>query len=235
MKKCSFIYIFFLVAGSIFMPLSLAAQVQQEESWKNKKLYVGGSFGLGPIIGSDGTVLGGNLSPLQLNWQFTEYIALGTGLNFYFGPETKYTAPKQTDTSSGLMETYAGMETHMVFPLILEATFRPRIFSIEFGGGLYASPVLMNTTVERTNDTGYTIGEAYGKNPFKASSSNPFGLILTGSFGVKVWQGILFLDLNYLRDFSEVIVQFNGEKIGSHLWQTLAVNIGFKYGFFSSK
>ena len=229
MKKRVYILTFLMIAltGSLF------AQISQEDIWKNKRLYLGGSFGLGPIIGSDGTVLGGNLSPLQLNWQMTKYLSLGTGLNFYFGPQTKYTALKQTDPSSGMLETYSGMETHIVFPLVLEATFRPNIFSTEFGGGLYIAPVVMNTTVERTNDNGYTISEGYGKNLFTADSSNPFGFIATSSFGVKVGQGILFLNMRYLRDFSEVTIKFKDENIGRHLWHTVGFNIGYKYGFFS--
>jgi len=194
-------------------------------------LYVGGSFGLGPIMGSDGNVLGGNLSPLQVNWQMTDFLALGTGMNFYFGPQTRYTALKQTDPDSGILETYNGMETHILFPLILEATFRPGIFSIELGGGLYAAPVVMNTTVERTNDNGYTISEGYGKRLFTSDHKNPFGFMVTGSFGVKAGQGILFLNMRYLRDFSEVTVKFNDEKIGSHLWNMIGFNIGYKYGF----
>ena len=91
----------------------------------------------------------------------------------------------------------------------------------------------MNTTVERTNDNGYTVGEGYGKNLFTADHDNLFGFIVSGSFGVKAGKGILFLDLSYLRDFSELTVNFKGEKIGQHLWNLFAVNIGYKHGFFA--
>lgn len=231
MKKICFICVLvFLATGSIF------AQVPQSDMWKNKILYVGGSGGLGPIMGPDGISLGGNLSPIQLNWQITNFLALGSGLNFYFGPKTKHTALKQTDPASGIMETYGGMETHIVFPLLVEFTYRPRIFSIEIGGGLYAAPVAINTTVERTNDNGYTVSEGYGKNLFRASRNNPFGFIVSGSFGVKIGQGILFLDVNYLRDFSEITVKFSDdEKTGSHLWNMATFGIGYKYGFFNRK
>jgi len=217
MKKRNIAFILFLTAGTIF------AQIPQ--------LYVGGRAGLGPVFGPDGTVLGGNLNPIQLDWQITEFLALGTGIGFYFGPETKYSAPKQTDPDSGIFETYSGTETHMVFPLLVKATFRQRIFLMEFGGGLYVAPVLMNTRVERTNDNGYTVGEGYGKNLFSASNS-PFGYMASGSFGVKIHRGIVFLDLGYLRDFSEVTVKFKNEKIGNHLWNILAINVGYKHGFF---
>ena len=229
MKKRDFILVLLAVsiAGSIF------AQIPQEDLWKNKRLYLGGSFGLGPIMGSDGTVLGGNLTPLQLNWQMAKYLSLGTGLNFYFGPQTKYAAPKQTDPNSGILETYSGMETLIIFPLLIEWTLRPNNFSIEFGGGLYVSPVVMNTTLERTNDNGHTISEGYGKNLFTAGRNNPFGFIATSSFGVKIGRGILFLNVRYLRDFSEITVKFNDIKIGSHLWNMIRFNIGYKYGFFS--
>jgi hypothetical protein len=217
------------MTGSIF------AQVPESELWKNKILYIGGSFGLGPVTGPDGTVLGGNLSPIQLDWQITKFFSLGSGLNFYFAPKIKYTALKQTDPDSGILETYAGMETHILFPLLLQFTYRPGIFSIELGGGLYAAPVVMNTTVERTNDNGYVVGEAYGKNLFSVDRNNPFGFVVSGSFGVKVGQGILFLDLSYLRDFSDITIKFKDEKAGHHLWNMFAVNIGFKYGFFDFK
>jgi hypothetical protein len=227
MKKNIFTFILLLAVGSVF------AQVPEADHWKNKTLYIGGSFGLGPIMGSDGTVLGGNLSPLQIDWQINNFLGLGTGLNFYFAPQSMFTAPKQTDPASDIMETYNGMETHILFPLILQYTYRPSIFSFEVGGGLYIAPVVMNTTVERTNDNGYTVGEGYGKNLFTADSNNPFGFIVTSSFGIKVWQGILFLNIRYLRDFSEVTVKFEDEKIGSHLWNMIGFNIGYKYGFFS--
>ena len=196
------------------------------------RLYIGGKAGLGPIFGSDGTVLGGNLNPIQIDWQAAGFLALETGLGFYFGPETKYTAQKQTDPGSGITETYACMETHMVFPLTVKATFRPSIFLVEIGGGLYVAPVLMNTRVERTNENGYTVAEAYGKALFSAKHNNPFGFIASTNFGVNIGWGVIFLDLSYLRDFSEVTVKFNDDIVGNHLWNTLAINIGYKHGFF---
>ncbi|AEF86192.1 hypothetical protein TREPR_3145 [Treponema primitia ZAS-2] len=219
MKAGIVIYILLFTTGNIFA--------------QSPRLYFGGKFGLGPILGQDGVVLGGNLNPIQLDWQMAKFFALGTGMGFYFAPQTKVEAPKQTDPSSGIMETYAGMETHMVFPLLLKATINPSIFSVEFGGGLYVAPVLMNTTVERSNDNGYTVSEAYGKKLFSVDHPNPLGLIVSSSFGVKIGNGIIFLDLGYLRDFSEVTVKFNDKKVGNHLWNMLAVNIGYKHGFLS--
>ena len=217
MKKKVVFFVLFFVAGSIFA--------------QSPRLYIGGSAGLGPLMGSGGTVLGGNLSPLRVEWQITEYLAVGSGLNFYFAPEAKYTAPKQTDPGSGIFETYACMETHILFPGILKYTYRPSIISFEFGGGLYIAPVVMNTTVERTNDNGYTVGEGYGKDLFFADQNNPFGFVVTSSLGVKIGKGILFSDLSYLRDFSEITVKFKDVKLGNHLWNMLAVNIGYKHGF----
>jgi hypothetical protein len=224
--KKYFILLFIVLAGNIF------AQASQSDLWKNKVLYIGGGFGLGPIMGPDGTVLGGNLSPLQIDWQVTKYFAFQTKMGFHFGPQARHTALKETDPASGIMETYTSTETHIVFPLLLKLTLKPSIFSFDIGGGVYVAPEAMNTTVERTNDNGYTISEAYGKNLFKPDRANPFGLIVGGSTGTKVGQGILFLDVNYLRDFSETIIKFKDENIGQHLWNTLAIDIGFKYGFF---
>jgi len=222
MKKRTIVCILLFVTGSIF------AQTPPNPEFA---LYIGGKAGMGPIFGPDGTVSGGNLSPLQVEWQMTEFLSLGTGMGFYFAPQSKYTAPKQTDPGSGIMETYAGMETHILFPLTVHYTYRPGIFSFELGGGMYVAPVVMNTTVERTNDNGYTVGEGYGKNLFTADHDNPFGFIVSGSFGVKVGKGILFLDLSYLRDFSELTVIFKDEKIGQYLWNMFTVNIGYKHGF----
>ena len=227
--------IFLLIVIVIAVSSSIFAQVPEDELWKNKILYVSASAGLGPIFGSDGTVLGGNLSPIHVDWQITRFLSLGTGLNFYFSSQAEYTAPKQTDTASGIVETYGGMEAHILFPLLLKYNYRPGIFSFEIGGGPYVAPVAMNTTVKRTNDNGYTVSEGYGKNLFSVGRNNPFGFVASGSFGVKVWQGILFLDLRYLMDFAETTVKFNGEKIGEHRWNMLAFNIGYKYGFFNSR
>lgn len=228
MKKY-FVCIFFMLASTIF------GQTSQLDHWKNKMLYVGGSWGLGPTTGPDGIILGGNLNPVQFDWQMTKFFALRTGLNFYFSPQIRHTAPKATEPDSGIIETYAGTEAHIVFPLLLKLTLRPGIFSFDAGGGFYASPVSMNTTIEHTNDNGYTIAEAYGKNLFSVDSANPFGFIVGGSAGVTVGQGILFLDVSYLSDFSEVTIKFNDENIGRHLWNTMAIDIGFKYGFFNFK
>ena len=218
MKKDAVACILFFAVGSIFA--------------QNSQLYIGGKAGLGPVFGSGGTVLGGNLSLFLVDWQITDFLAIGSGLNFYFTPETKYTAPQQTNPGSGIMETYACMETHILFPVILKYTYRPDIFSLEFGGGLYVAPVVMNTTVERTNDNGYTVGEGYGKNLFFAEQHNPFGFVVTGSFGVKIGKGIIFSDISYLRDFSEITVKFKDVKLGNHLWNILAFNVGYKHGFF---
>ena len=235
MKRKLFICLFFLAAAGVFAPAALLAQIPQNDLWKNKVLYVGGSWGLGPIFGQDGNALGGNLSPLRLDVQITSFLALGTGLNFYFGPKTENTALKQTDPDSGILETYAGMETHIVFPLLVEFTYRPGIFSVEIGGGPYAAPVILNTTVERTNDNGYTVSEGYGKNLFTVDRNNPFGFIASSSFGVKVWQGILFLNVSYLMDFSEITVKYKNEKIGNHHWNILVFDVGFKYGIFTKR
>jgi len=218
MKAGTIAILMFLITGSIF------AQTPQ--------LYVGGKAGLGPFFGSDGTVLGGNINPIQLSWQINSYLAFETGMGFYFGPETKYTAPKQTDPGSGIMETYSGMEAHMVFPLLVKATCNSGVFLLELGAGLYVSPVLMNTRIERTNENGYTVAENYGRNLFSTKSDNPFGFIFSGSFGVKIYRGVIFFDVGYLRNFSEVTIKFNEKEIGNHLWHTLAVNIGYKHGFF---
>jgi len=219
MKKRIIACILFLAASTIF------AQIPQ--------LYIGGQAGLGPIMGPNGTVLSGNLNPIKLSWQVIQHLALETGMGFYFGPETKYTALKQTDPDSGIMETYSGMETHLIFPLLVKATFRPGIFLLEFGGGAYVAPVLMNTRVERTNDNGYTVAEGYGKNLFSVNSNNPFGFIVSTGFGVRIGRGVIFLDIGYLRDFSEVTVKFKDEEIGNHLWNIHAINIGYKHGFLS--
>ena len=217
--RVSCVIFLFLAAGSIFA--------------NTPQFYVGGRAGMGPIFGPDGTVLGGNLNPVQFDWQVARFLSLGTGMGFYFGPETKYAALKQTDPNAGIIETYSNMETHMVFPLLVKATFSSDIFLFEFGGGVYAAPVLMNTMVERTNDNGYTVAESYGKNLFSAKKNNPFGVIASGVFGIKIGRGVIFSDLSYLRDFAEVTVKFNDEKIGNHLWNTFAINIGYKHGFLS--
>ena len=219
MKKNYFVFLFVFAAGICFA--------------QSPRFYIGGRAGLGPVMGNDGTSVGGNLNPLQFDWQINKYLVLETGLGFYFSPQMKHTALKQTDTASGLMETYAGMETHIVFPLLLKAGFRPGIFSIELGGGLYAAPVAMNTTVERTNNNGFTVSEAYGKKLFSARRNNPFGFAASASLGVKAGRGIIFFDLSWLREFSELSVYFNDHFLGSHLWNIFAFNIGFKYGFFS--
>ena len=223
MKKNTALCILIFITGSIF------AQNPQNPRYG---LYIGGSGGLGPIMGIDDTVLGGNLNPIKLDWQMARFLSLGTGMGFYFGPQARHVAPKQTDPGSGINETYAGMETHMVFPLVLEAVSRPGIFSFELGGGLYAAPVLMNTTVERTSDNGYTVAESYGKNLFSAGHKNPFGFIASGSIGIKAGRGIIFTDVSYLRDFSELTVKFKEEEIGHHRWNILAFDIGFKFGIF---
>ena len=224
MKKKVAVSILFFIAGSVF------PQIPSDQG-TGFALYIGGKAGLGTIPGPDGTVLGGNLNPVQIEWQMAKFLNIGTGMGFYFAPESRRTAPKQTDPDSGILETYAGMETHIVFPLILRYTYRPGMFSFEAGGGLYIAPVVMNTTVERTNDNGYTVGEGYGKNLFSAGQNNPFGFIVSGSIGVKVGKGTIFFDTSYLRDFSEVTVKFNGEETGQHLWNLLAFNIGYKHGF----
>ncbi|MCL2879941.1 MAG: hypothetical protein FWF29_06840, partial [Treponema sp.] len=110
MKKASVLIFLLCMAGSVF------AQVP--------RIYIGGRAGMGPVFGQDGTVLGGNLNPVQFDWQIAKFLALGTGIGFYFGPETKHNAPQQTDPGSGIIETYSGTETHMVFPLVVKATFR---------------------------------------------------------------------------------------------------------------
>ena len=224
MKKACLICAIFVAAGSVF------AQVPNEDLWKNKILYIGASGGLGAVMGEDGTALGGSLSPLQLDVQINRYLAVGTALNFYFGPKTRYTALKQTDPDSGIMETCSGMETHVLFPLLVKATWKPGVFSAELGGGIYAAPVTMNTTVERTNDNGYTVSEGYGKKLFSVEKRNPLGFTVSGTFGVKSGPGIIFLNASYLRDFAEISVKFNDINTGSHLWSMLSFSIGYKYG-----
>ena len=229
MKKAFLVFAIFIAVGSVY------AQVPNDDLWKNKVLYIGLSGGLGAVMGEDGTVLGGKLSPLQLDVQVTKYLAIGSAIDFYFGPKTRYTAPKQTDPDSGIMETYSGMETHILFPLLVQATWKPGIFSLGLGGGIYAAPVTMNTTVERTNDNGYTVSEGYGKRLFSVEKRNPLGFTVSGSFGVKAGPGIFFLNASYLRDFAEVSVKFNDINTGSHLWSMLSFNLGYKYGFINSR
>jgi hypothetical protein len=216
--------------GSRMTPIvNLINAVPDDESWKNKWIYVGAKFGPSLhfyISSSDGygnddktptnnpffTVAAG----LDVSVQVLDFLAVQTELGFgldngdYRGLNVGGTPPPVPPVDP-VDRVYKA--TYLSVPLLVKGMIKPgRIFLLEPYGG-----AALNISLT----------------PRREYMVLPLAGWLAGvSFGFKVGSGILFIDLRYAMDFSDTTVFDELVQFKRH---TATIAGGYKIGFLNRK
>jgi hypothetical protein len=205
--------------------VNLINAVPDDDTWKNKWIYLGAKFGPSLhfyMTGSDSfnkdvqqdiqsfTVEAG----LEASVQVLDFLSVQTEVVFSMDSADYRDLNKQ---GLGAQDTVDRMyrSTYLYFPLILKAVIKPgRTFLVEPYGGAYLNAGL-------GGDMRLSIG----------------GWLAGADFGFKVGSGVLFIDLRYARDFLDSTVSGSGEyrELVEFGRQTATISAGYKIGFLNRK
>jgi hypothetical protein len=199
--------------------VNLINAVPDDDTWKNKWIYLGAKFG--PSLnfymkGSESynkevqkdiqgfTVAAG----LEASVQVLDFLTVQTEVVFSLDNADYRDLKKLGSNIQDTDRMYSGI--HLYFPLILKAVLKPgRIFLLEPYGGAYLNAGL-------GGDVNIPIG----------------GWLAGANFGFKVGTGVLFIDLRYATDFLDSTVADELVEFRRH---TATVSAGYKIGFLNRK
>jgi hypothetical protein len=201
------------------------------ELWKHKRFYMGLRAG-GSVHSYDtqGTAYSGSNVKNSVSFdgavhfalQLTELFALQTELAIT-EDSAEVHRKNETRAAFGVPQylyntTYTFTQRSLLLPLLAKATFRPGRLSLAGFGGMYAS-VPLNKLERR---------DSFHNESESASSAIRMGLAIGGSAGIALADGVLFLDVRYLRDLGNS--RFNTDIYKRNM---LSIGIGIEMGFLS--
>jgi hypothetical protein len=202
--------------------VNLINAVPDDESWKNKWIYVGAKFG--PSLhfyisssngnGNDDKTPTNNplftvAAGLDVSVQVLDFLAVQIELGFGLD-NGDY---RDLDIGGGNLEDRVYKATYLSVPLLVKGMIKPgRIFLLEPYGGAALN-------ISLTSKGEYMI--------------LPLAGWLAGvSFGFKVGAGVLFIDLRYATDFSDTMVRDGLVQFRRH---AATISGGYKIGFLNRK
>jgi hypothetical protein len=200
--------------------VNLINAVPDDDTWKNKWIYLGAKFGPSLhfyMTGSDSfnenvdtrsfTVAAG----IEASVQVLDFLSVQTEVNFgmdnadYRGLNPLSLQPPKED--------HVYKSSYLYFPLLVKVVLKPgRTFLVEPYGGAYLN---LDLGLEGNN------------------MQIPVGGWLAGTgFGFKVGSGVLFFDLRYTMDFLDAAVDNELIEVRRH---TATISAGYKIGFLNRK
>jgi hypothetical protein len=202
--------------------VNLINAVPDDDTWKNKWIYLGAKFGPALhfyMIGSDSynkdtqqdiqsfTVEAG----LEASVQVLDFLSVQTEVVFSLDI-ADYRDLKPSDGGNTVDHMYRS--SYLYFPLIIKGVLKPgRIFLLEPYGGAYLNAGL-------SGDMQLPIG----------------GWLAGADFGFKVGTGVLFIDLRYTTDFLDTTVSGGSySSLVEFRRHTATVSAGYKIGFLNRK
>jgi hypothetical protein len=202
--------------------VNLINAVPDDDTWKNKWIYLGAKFGPSLhfyMTGSDSynedqdiqsfTVEAG----LEASVQVLDFLSVQVEVVFSMDNADYRDLNKRPPETGTVDRMYNS--TYLYFPLIVKGVLKPgRTFLVEPYGGAY-----LNTGLG-------------------GDIQLPTGGWLAGAgFGFKVGSGVLFIDLRYAMDFSDSTVSGSGEysELVAFRKQTATISAGYKIGFLNRK
>jgi hypothetical protein len=196
--------------------VNLINAVPDDDTWKNKWIYLGAKFGPSLhfyMAGSDSfndvdedafTVEAG----LEASIQVLDFLTIQTEVNFGMD-NGDYRDLLRKDNST--RDDYVYKATYLSMPLLVKGVLKPgRIFLVEPYGGAYLN-------IGLGGDMQLPVG----------------GWLAGADFGFKVGSGVLFFDLRYATDFLDTTV--SGEELVEFRRHTATVSAGYKIGFLNRK
>jgi hypothetical protein len=233
-KYLACLFLFFVIEGTRGFAQEAPAQLDflpahatysPEEAWKYKRLYLGmRPAGSVHFYDTRGTQYSGVSAQREISLDFAMQAAVQ--LYEFFAVQTELMVTEdaavislrdQQATSYKYNTDYVFRSRSLIVPLLAKATLRPGMFSLAGFGGLYVS---------------FPISQVERYSSFSADSrfedGRPlFGFTVGGSAGLGSRDGILFLDIRYMRDFGKT--RFEGNAYGRSM---VSVGIGFEVGLF---
>jgi hypothetical protein len=198
--------------------VNLINAVPDDDTWKNKWIYLGAKFGPSlhfymPVSGSlnddadmqSFTVAAG----LEASIQAFDFLSIQAEANF--GMDNADYRGLKDQMANEVDHVYKA--AYLYFPLLVKAVIKPgRIFLVEPYGGAYLNLDLGL----KGNDMQIPIG----------------GWLAGTDFGFKVGSGVLFFDLRYTMDFLDTTVADELIEVRRH---TATISAGYKIGFLNRK
>jgi hypothetical protein len=200
--------------------VNLINAVPDDDTWKNKWIYLGAKFG--PSLhfympGSDSHNKDADLQSftvatgVEASIQVLDFLSVQFEINF--GMDNADYRDLSPLNPAGSKEDHLYKVSYIYFPLLVKGVIKPgRTFLVEPYGGAYLNA-----------DLGFD-----GTN-----MQIPIGGWLAGAgFGFKVGSGVLFFDLRYTMDFLDATVTGGLVEVRRH---TATISAGYKIGFLNRK
>jgi TolB-like protein len=207
------------------------------EDWKYKFLHAGLRPGFSVhFYDTSGTRFSGTEAEIWYSADIAAFIAFQIHRHFSVQTEIMFTSdamnitktlPKYDEYDNFLYNyntTYNFSSANLLVPVLGTVTWRPSIFSIECLAGIY-----FNVPVSEMK-----ISDSFsGETEETGGVSAPPGIAGGVSFGVKLGQGLLFLDLRYLADFANTKIEHPSFAGDIYRRGMASAGIGYKMSFFS--
>jgi hypothetical protein len=201
--------------------VNLINAVPDDDTWKNKWIYLGAKFGPSLhfyMTGSNSfnkdvdiqsfTVETG----LEASIQVLDFLSIQAEAVFSLD-NADYRKLNQPGSGSPPKVDHMYNSVYLYFPLMLKVVLKPgRTFLLEPYGGAY-----LNTGL--SGDMRLPIG----------------GWLAGADFGFKVGSGVLFIDLRYATDFLDTTVSGDYDGLVEFRRHTATVSAGYKIGFLNRK
>jgi hypothetical protein len=212
------VFLFFQAAACF------AQTVSPDEEWKHKRIYLGMRAGVSPRS-YDAPGAGKNAisfdGSMQIAVQLNDLFAIQTELIL---TEDRMDSSRENEAVTAadgtpvylFNTTYTYSSRSLIVPLLAKMTFRPGPVSLAGFSGMYFS--LPITTIERHDSF-------HRKSEF-ASGGVLLGFAVGGSFGIALDDGVLFLDLRYMKDLGAV--RFQGRD--AYTRGMVSIGIGVEMG-----
>jgi TolB-like protein len=206
------------------------------EEWKYKFLHTGLRPGFSAhFYDTPGTRFSGTEAEIWYSADIAAFIAFQVHRHFSVQTEVVFTSDAMsiTKTLSKYDEydnflydyntTYSFASSNLLIPVLITATWRPSVFSIECLAGIYfnvpVGEIKISDSFSGTEETG--------------GVSAPPGIAAGVGLGIKLGPGLLFLDLRYMADFANTKTEspsFTGDIYRRGM---ASAGIGYKMSFFN--
>jgi hypothetical protein len=201
--------------------VNLINAVPDDDTWKNKWIYLGAKFGPslhfympGPDSYNKDVDLQSFTGAAGLEASIQAFDFLSVQIEVDFGLDNAdYTGLSDPATPAGPKTDYVYKAAYLSFPLLVKAVIKPgRIFMVGPYGGAYLNLDLGL----QGNDMQIPIG----------------GWLAGADFGFKVGSGVLFFDLRYTMDLLDATVSNELIEVRRH---TATISAGYRIGFLNRK
>lgn len=198
-------------SGKMTPIVNLVNAVPDDDSWKNKWIYLGAKFGVSPrFYTAAGDEANAESITIELGLESSihvvDFLSVQIEVDFSLDTADYQNLPHPSDPPGDV--TYRS--PILTFPLLLKGVLKPGVsFLVEPYGGAYLNL------------------------PLTAKIQPPIGGWIAGfDFGVKTGRGVIFFDFRYSTDFGSTKVDDRRVEFNRNI---VSVTAGYKVGFLNRK